>query len=75
MRIELRDKPEEKKEPVAKVYLKDNGMNEVSLRVVTEDNRDFSIAYFNRVKHELYVFEDDLTRIGFRLNSTSKERG
>jgi hypothetical protein len=72
MRIELRDKPEEKKEPVVKLYLKDNGMNEISLRAVTEDGMDFSIAYFDRREHELYVFEDDLADIGFHLNSTNK---
>ena len=75
MRLELRDKPEEKREPVAKVWLEVCGGGDITLNYSVDGSTPTSMAYFNIDEQRFHVFNEDIRRIGYQFTSTypSKE--
>lgn len=71
MRLELRDKPEEKRELVAKVWLERDRGGAITLFYQIEDGPPHSMAYFNGQSKEFYVFDKDVEALGFKLTSTN----
>lgn len=72
MRIELRDKPEEKKEPVAKVWLERESSGSIALYYqIDGDDFSNSLAYFNEEEKRFHVFGYDARKLGYRVTATN----
>ena len=71
MRIELRDKPEEKKEPVAKVWLERDSSGSIALYYQIDDGFTDSLAYFNEEEKRFHVFGHDARKLGYRVTTTN----
>jgi len=70
MRIELRDKPEEKKESVAKVWLEREESGCIALYYQIDDKRPQSLAYFNEEEKRFHVFGRDARRLGYKVTTS-----
>lgn len=70
MRIELRDKPEEKKEPVVKLWLERDSGGTIALYYQIYDDFYDSLAYFNEEEKRFHVFGDDVRKLGYKVTAT-----
>ena len=66
MRIELRDKPEEKKEPVAQVWLERCRGGYLTLFYSVDGGPRDSLLYFDNDDRSLTIFEGDVVKLGLK---------
>ena len=71
MRIELRDKPEEKREPRCKLWLDNGTCGEILLQYQIEGTEVDTLAYFSDCSNIFHVFKADIDKIGYVLQQNS----
>lgn len=70
MRLEIRDKEPEKKEPVATLWLERESDDQISLYYQVDGKVPDTLAQFNEEEKEFHVFDDDVMKLGYKVTST-----
>lgn len=70
MRLEIRDKEPEKKEPVAQLWLDKDASGAIVLYYRVADDHPCSLAYFNEEQKRFHIFDNDAHQLGYKVTST-----